>query len=140
MFADLMPFPRIIRPHCHFIYYLIQLARFNKTNKTDVQGTKPTSKKTTQAIRWQQIAQELDRRKSSGSDAESIEALVFARRNYESPWVEALNNYFGGYVRINNLFSNPFPCPLSIFFIRPPFMVGINHFVLVNFPCLSAFK
>ena len=78
--------------------------------------------------------------KSSSPDEESIEALVFVERSYDSPRVEALNNDFGGFNRINNLFSNPFPCPLSIFFIRPPFMVGINHFVLVNFPCLSAFK
>ena len=70
-------------------------------------------------FRWKQIAQELERRKSSSSDEESIEALVFDGRGYDSPWVEALNNYFGGYVRINNLFSNPFPCPLSIFLSGP---------------------
>tara|TARA_S200002703_G_scaffold32127_1_gene28040 strand:+ start:1703 stop:7081 length:5379 start_codon:yes stop_codon:yes gene_type:complete len=61
-------------------------------NETDDQGAKPTSKKTSQAVRWQQIAQELERRKSSGSDAESVEALVFDGRSYESPWVAPVIN------------------------------------------------
>lgn len=61
-------------------------------NETDVQGTKPTSAQEAQAIRWQQVAQELDRRKSSGSDAKSVEALVFGGRSYDSSWVAPVTN------------------------------------------------
>ena len=61
-------------------------------NETDVQGTKPTSVQEAQAIRWQQVAQELDRRKSSGTDGQSVEALVFGGRSYDSPWVAPVTN------------------------------------------------
>jgi hypothetical protein len=61
-------------------------------NETDVQGTKPTSAQEAQAIRWQQVTQELDRRKSSGTDGQSVEALVFGGRSYDSSWVAPVTN------------------------------------------------
>lgn len=61
-------------------------------NETDDQPAKQPSKETTQAFRWKQVAEELERRKSDEADAGSVEELVFGGREFDRSWFSPVDN------------------------------------------------